>query len=518
MREELLDPEQWAELLGTYARTVGLAVAITDRDGRQTGPCHNAQAAWLGAFDIKNTHQTVNDTGTCSFCLDPTEPCQAVQEALSTQRVVQVRDRTGMVHLAVPLTLGGQPLGGLIAGQVFDQYPEPLPLERVARKLGISVQQFWQHARLQSPVRNATLHVYGELLLSLGKAFLRQRYSAILDRRLARTNLRLRLLLDDIKGHALFTVDSSGLVTSWNEGATRLFGHTESDVVGQNFARLFTPEEISIGAPEKLVADASRDGWVNDQGWQVRKDGTRFFAEGSLAALGKGEFREFGRLTTDVTDRRKAEEALRHTQKLESIGVLASGIAHDFNNLLSGILGGISFATTCLPSDHPAASSLAIAEQASEKAADLTRQLLAYAGQGKFVVTQFDLSTLIRDMIKLLQTSIPKAVELQLALESDLPWIEADASQIQQVVMNLVINGAESICPEGGSLRVSTGSSPMDPRIEGRPPCRSMDGGARYRFRNVGSDQSAHLRSFFYHQIYWPRIRLSCCIRDCTGS
>jgi two-component system, chemotaxis family, CheB/CheR fusion protein len=308
-------------------------------------------------------------------------------------------------------------------------------------------------------VRTATLQVYGELLLNVGNAFLRQRYAAVLDQRLGQTNLRLSLLLDAVKGHALFTVNGNGLVTSWNGGAERLFGYTETDVIGQNFSRFFTPEDIEAHLPAKLVEQASLDGAIEDRGWQVRKDGTRFYAEGSLSKLGKGGSREFGRLALDLTERRNSEEALRHTQKLESIGVLASGIAHDFNNLLTVILSGASFAIATLPPDHPAGPSLAIAVEAGEKAADLTHQLLAYAGQGKFVVTRFDLSALIRDMLKLLHSSIPKSVELQIALEADLPWIEADASQIRQIVMNLVINGAESIGPGGGSVRVSTGTT-----------------------------------------------------------
>jgi CheY-like chemotaxis protein len=98
---------------------------------------------------------------------------------------------------------------------------------------------------------------------------------------------------------------------------------------------------------------------------------------------------------------------------------------------------------------------LIIAEQTAEKAADLAQQLLAYSGQGKFIVTRFDLSVLIQNMLRLLQTSIPGTVQLKVDLKADL-WIEADASQIQQVVMNLVINGAESMEPKGGVLRVST--------------------------------------------------------------
>jgi PAS domain S-box-containing protein len=460
---ELLDPDGWSEVLSTYARTVGLAVALTDTEGRQSGICHNPQPAWLMAAGAKSEYR-----GACSFCLDPPEPCQAVTRALNSGQIELVRDQAGLVHVAVPLLFGQHRLGALIAGQVFDRYPEPLPLQRLAQKVGISPQQFWQRARLQPPFRTATLRVYAELLQSLGTAFLRQRYAEILDRSLATANLRLRLMVDGVAGHALFTLDETGLVTTWNNGAERIFGHAESDIVGKDFACLFTPEDIRAGEPGRLLRQADHDGSVNDHGWQVRKDGTRFFAEGSLAVLGKGGTREFGRLTHDVTDRRKAEEALQQAQKLESIGVLASGIAHDFNNLLAGILGGVSFAMTGLPPDHPARPALEIAEQASEKAADLTHQLLAYAGQGKFVVTRLDLSALIRDMLNLLRTFIPKRVELQLALEPDLPWIEADASQIRQIVMNLVINGAESMDPEGGSLRLSTGAVPAREPAVGR--------------------------------------------------
>jgi len=127
---------------------------------------------------------------------------------------------------------------------------------------------------------------------------------------------------------------------------------------------------------------------------------------------------------------------------------------------LTSILLGISFAKSGLPSEHPAYRWLSNAEEAGEKAADLANQLLAYGGKGRFLVTRFNLSVLIREMVNLLQTSIPKTVDLQLVLAPDLPWIEADASQIQQIIMNLVINGAESIGPEGGTLRVSTGITP----------------------------------------------------------
>jgi signal transduction histidine kinase/HAMP domain-containing protein len=150
----------------------------------------------------------------------------------------------------------------------------------------------------------------------------------------------------------------------------------------------------------------------------------------------------FGR---DVTERRRFNERLQQTQKLESLGVLAGGIAHDFNNLLTGIMGNASIALDDLPPGSPVRSNLDAVVSASERAAALTRQLLAYAGKGRFVIEQLNLSDLAREITNLLQTSIPKTAQLRLDLQVKLPSIEGDAAQIQQLIMNLLINAAEAV-------------------------------------------------------------------------
>ena len=150
----------------------------------------------------------------------------------------------------------------------------------------------------------------------------------------------------------------------------------------------------------------------------------------------------FGR---DVTERRRFNDRLQQTQKLESLGVLAGGIAHDFNNLLTGIMGNASIVLDDLPPETPVRENLEAVMKASERAAALTRQLLAYAGKGRFVIEPLNLSELAGEITSLLQTSIPRTVELRLQLQDDLPSIEGDAAQIQQLVMNLVINAAEAV-------------------------------------------------------------------------
>jgi PAS domain S-box-containing protein len=453
-RQELLDPTGWDKVLDTFAVTMRLAVALTDAEGRLLGRCHNPQPVWRLVIGAKP-----QDDCECHFCLTPPAVCNAARDALRTGKAAMVEDHAGLTHVAVPLSLGGHQLGTLIAGQVFTRYPEPLRLERVARDSGISRSRLWQEAVQQVPVTRTTLQLYGNLLLSLGQAVLGERQAGILQRNLAQTNRRYRLFIDGAKEYALYTVDRAGRVTSWNSGAERLFGFTEAEIMGQSSWSLLVPGILDREAVEQAMAEADQLGSVEFEGWRIRKDGTGFYGAGVLAAMGEGGAREYGRLVRDVTELRRSEQDLQQSQKLEGIGVLAGGIAHDFNNLLTGIMGGLSFVKTSLPADDPAYRMLEIAERSSVRAAELVAQLLAYAGKGKFVVTRFDLSALILEMLPLIAASIPKTVQLDLALTPGLPWMEADASQIRQIAMNLIINGAESIGAEGGTVRVSTGLS-----------------------------------------------------------
>src|SRR4051812_14949269 len=162
-------------------------------------------------------------------------------------------------------------------------------------------------------------------------------------------------------------------------------------------------------------------------------------------------------------ERRNLEEQLRHAQKLESLGLLAGGVAHDFNNLLTGILGNASLVLDVIPADPEVKGMLQDIIRASERAADLTRQLLAYAGKGKFVIEPVDCSALVRDISELLRSSVPRSVELSPPLHPAPPPIEADASQIQQLVMNLILNAVEATGERPGIVRVATTVRPLSP-------------------------------------------------------
>ena len=158
----------------------------------------------------------------------------------------------------------------------------------------------------------------------------------------------------------------------------------------------------------------------------------------------------------DVTDRMEAEEALRRGQKMESLGILAGGVAHDFNNLLVAMLGHTSLAMKRMEPDHPAYGNVVRAEQAAERASEITRQLLAYSGRGEFDVKPLNISALVQDNVPLLSVLVPKNVGIIQEHSSETMFIDADAGQIQQVIMNLFINAVEAIGSKPGTIVCKT--------------------------------------------------------------
>jgi len=202
IRADLLNPVNWLEGLATFARATNLAVALVDAQSRLLGECLNAKPTWR-VLHAKVPPPSPSAAGvvSCLFSVAPINPCKCVDNALASGRVVMVRDRTGLVHFAVPLVLGEHLLGALVAGQVFDQFAEQAPLEQVARQLGLPPSHAWELARLEHPVKRATLEVYADLLAILGRTFLQKRYHTLLaaerqaQERTAEANaIRARLL------------------------------------------------------------------------------------------------------------------------------------------------------------------------------------------------------------------------------------------------------------------------------------------------------------------------------------
>jgi two-component system, cell cycle sensor histidine kinase and response regulator CckA len=271
---------------------------------------------------------------------------------------------------------------------------------------------------------------------------------------------------------ALFLVDSEGRTTFANPSAVQMFGWSLEELIGQFFhAKLHdrrpdgSPYPISECPHMQVLASGRTLRGQND--YFIHRDGRMISVTCSTAPIGgDGAIAGAVLVVRDITEERRAEEAhreqeeaFRQAQKLESIGVLAGGIAHDFNNLLTGIMGNAGLARRAIIADRKerAVHLLGDVLKASERAADLTRQLLAYAGKGRFVIQALDLCRLVTEVSTLIRASISKQIRLVLDVPDECPPIEGDRTQLQQLVMNLVINGGEAIGDAPGTLTVRIG-------------------------------------------------------------
>jgi len=274
---------------------------------------------------------------------------------------------------------------------------------------------------------------------------------------------RLKTAIEQTRDIVMIT-DRDAIIEYVNPAFEKISGYSAKEALGRR-AVLIKSGEMSQAFYKQMW-----DTILAGHNWQAdfinrNKAGELYEVEQVISPIKNddGNITGFVSVQRDITDEKQQQERLEHTQRLESLGVLAGGIAHDFNNLLTAILGNAGLARRRTPDDSPITANLKHIEDASERAADLCKQMLAYSGKGKFVVIPINLSALITDITKLLSISITKNVSLRTDLDDALPAIEADKAQMQQVIMNLVINASEAIAEDrGGNIVIHTGVMDVD--------------------------------------------------------
>ena len=263
----------------------------------------------------------------------------------------------------------------------------------------------------------------------------------------------------------IFVLDASGVFQFVSPSWEKHFGFPGSEVVGHNFGAFVHPDDVTPCTEYLVKVLTSGQGDTSPPYRVKRADGSwrLFMANGTSYVDASGSPMYIG-VGHDISDQKRAEEErlslerqLLHAQKLESLGVLAGGIAHDFNNILMAIIGNSDLALMRINPESPAVDNLRSIETAAARAADLAKQMLAYSGKGAFVVENHDVNDLLEEMLHILQVSISKKAVLRLNLNRPLPPVEADATQIRQIVMNLVINASEAIGDKSGVIAISTG-------------------------------------------------------------
>jgi two-component system cell cycle sensor histidine kinase/response regulator CckA len=299
-------------------------------------------------------------------------------------------------------------------------------------------------------------------------------------------------------------------VFQWaSQRLTEILGYAEEELVGRSALMIYPDEAEFRRVGEVKYRQIAEQGWGEMETRWRRQDGRIIDVLLSSSALVPGDVARGTIFTAlDITERKRAERErieleshMRQAQKLESLGVLAGGIAHDFNNLLMAIMGNVDLALLDLTSVSPGREHLLEIQATALRAADLCNQMLAYSGRGKFVIEPLDVSELVREMAHLLDVSVSKNARLRYQLADDLPAVAADATQIRQIVMNLIINASEAVGGSPGVITVTTGVADCD--REYLHGCVAADGLAagRYVFfevadTGIGMDEETVARVF----------------------
>jgi PAS domain S-box-containing protein len=271
---------------------------------------------------------------------------------------------------------------------------------------------------------------------------------------------RYRLLIEAVTDYAIYLLDPSGVVTTWNPGAQRFKGYTAGDIIGQHFSRFYTEQDQKDGLPSRALEIARRDGKFEAEGWHVRKDGSTFWAYVVIDPIRdpSGEIIGYAKITRDLTERKKAQDALEkarefslQAQKLEAIGQLTGGIAHDFNNLLSAVLGSLELLRKRLPDDPKSIALLENAVQGAERGTALSKRMLAFARNNEIKKEVISIPEIVRGMTELLQRSVGPSFDVETHFPLVLKLVEADANQLELALLNLALNARDAM-HDGGEI------------------------------------------------------------------
>ncbi|HVB14952.1 MAG TPA: PAS domain S-box protein [Stellaceae bacterium] len=282
---------------------------------------------------------------------------------------------------------------------------------------------------------------------------------------LAGSESQFRMLVQGVTDYAIYMLDPLGNVANWNLGGERITGYREEEVIGRHFSRFYTEEDRVKGEPERALVIAARSGRYETEGWRLRKDGTRFWANAGIDAIRdvRGTLIGFAKVTRDLTEKKEVEEALEQaraalaqSQKMEAVGQLTGGVAHDFNNLLTVVTSALDLLAGAPRDDVHRRRIIESAQRAADRGARLTQQLLAFSRRQPLRPEIHNLNSLIRGFEAVLRRACPEPIEFAVNLSAMPLSANVDAAQFETALLNLVVNARDAM-PRGGTLRIETG-------------------------------------------------------------
>ena len=273
--------------------------------------------------------------------------------------------------------------------------------------------------------------------------------------RLQESERSFQLLVESVTDYALYMLDPTGRVISWNSGARRIKGYEAADIIGKNFECFYSEQDRAAGVPAAGLRTAAREGRLETEGWRLRKDGTRFWANVIIDAItSDGHLVGYAKITRDITERRAAEARLRQAQKMEAVGQFTGGAAHDFNNLLMAILGSLEILRKRLPNDPRLLALLDNAVQGPKRGSTLTQRMLAFARRQELKHEAVDLAHLVNNMLELLERSLGPTINIETRFPLEVMRVRTDANQLETALLNLAINSRDAM-PNGGTITIS---------------------------------------------------------------
>ncbi len=301
-----------------------------------------------------------------------------------------------------------------------------------------------QHAELEEKVRERTRELETAL------------------HRLQESERSFELLVDSVTDYALYMLDPTGRIISWNSGARRIKGYEAAEIIGKNFECFYSEQDRAAGVPAAGLRTAALEGRLETEGWRLRKDGTRFWANVIIDSIRtEGHLVGYAKITRDITERRAADARLRQAQKMEAVGQFTGGAAHDFNNLLMAILGSLEILRKRLPNDPRLLALLDNAVQGAKRGSSLTQRMLAFARRQELKHEAVDLAHLVNSMVELLERSLGPTINIETRLPREAVRVRTDANQLETALLNLAINGRDAM-PEGGTITISVAEQSID--------------------------------------------------------
>ncbi|MCW6513064.1 PAS domain S-box protein [Lichenifustis flavocetrariae] len=294
---------------------------------------------------------------------------------------------------------------------------------------------------------------------------------------LRQSEQRFAHLVQAVTDYAIYMLDTQGVVVNWNQGAERINGYREAEIVGRHFSDFYMYQDRSSGEPQRNLRWAVRDGRFQKEGWRVRRDGSRFWANVVITPIldTEGLLLGFAKVTRDMTEQVRSQSALERTreaffqsQKIAAIGQLNAGITHDFNNVLTSVLGNLETLRMQSSSDAKLAPTIDKALLGAERGVALTKRMLNFARERVHPSDEVEIPVLIQGMGRLLKQSVGSTISIETRFPIDLPPIDVDPHQLELALINLVINARDAM-PSGGTITITARESSYSDPVASSP-------------------------------------------------